>query len=145
MSSPEPSPPSGLVDDGWCFVCGKENPEGLGLDWSLDDAGKARARFLPARRHQGWQGVLHGGIIAALLDEAMAQCAKRTGRDAVTASLSIRYRKPAPIGATLIAEAWIAGERGRVLQFEALVRGEGNETCYATAQGTCVRLTPARE
>jgi uncharacterized protein (TIGR00369 family) len=143
MSSPEPPPLAGLVDDGWCFVCGKENPSGLGLDWTLDGTGRAHARFLPSRGHQGWQGVLHGGIIAALLDEAMAQCAKRTGRDAVTASLSIRYRAPAPIGATLVAEAWIVGERGRVLQLEARVRSEGNETCYASAEGACVRLACA--
>ena len=143
MSSPEQTPLSGLVDDDWCFACGRDNPTGLGLDWSLDGDGRARARFLSERRHQGWRGVLHGGFLAALLDEAMAQCAKRTGKAAVTASLSIRYLAPAPIGSAMIAEAWIVGERGRVLQFEALVRGEGNETCYATAQGTCVRLTPA--
>lgn len=143
MSSPEQSPLSSLVDDGWCFVCGKENPGGLGLDWSLDAEGRARARFRPDRCHQGWRGVLHGGIIAALLDEAMAQCAKRTGREAVTASLAIRYRAPAPIGVALVAEAWIVGERGRVLQCEAVVRDEGNETCFATAEGTCVRLASA--
>jgi uncharacterized protein (TIGR00369 family) len=143
MSSPERPPLSGLVDDGWCFVCGKENPDGLGLDWFIDAEGRARARFQPERRHQGWHGVLHGGIIAALLDEAMAQCAKRTGKEAVTASLSIRYRAPAPIGEPLVAEAWIVGERGRMLQCEALVRDEGNETCFATAEGTCMRLSPA--
>jgi uncharacterized protein (TIGR00369 family) len=140
VSSQERTPLRDLVDDDWCFVCGKENPNGLGIVWSLEEDGSARGRFRPERRHQGWRGVLHGGILAALLDEAMAQCAGLTGRPAVTASLAIRFRSPAPIDSNLIAEARIVAARGRLLQLEAAVRDGRTETCYASAEGTCMRL-----
>jgi uncharacterized protein (TIGR00369 family) len=145
MCPREQTPLRALVNDGWCFVCGKENPIGLGLVWTLDPDGAARARFRSERRHQGWRGVVHGGILAALLDEAMAQCAARTGKPAVTASLTIRYHTPAPIGGDLIAEAYVTEERGRLLQLQAAVRDSRNETCYANAQGTCVRPSQGSE
>ena len=130
------------IDDGWCFVCGKENPHGLCLEWTVGADGAARALFRPERRHQGWRGILHGGIVAALIDEAMAQCARVTGKPAMTASLEIRYRSAVPIGAELVAEARVVGERGRLLQLEGSVRDGRNETCYATARGTCMRVRP---
>jgi uncharacterized protein (TIGR00369 family) len=126
-------------DDGWCFVCGKENPIGLKTLWSLDADGAVRARFQPSRCHQGWIGVVHGGILAALLDEAMAQRMWREGKPAVTASLSIRYRKPAPTSGSLIAEARITSSRTSAFRLKAFVRGESGE-CYAEAEGTCVPL-----
>ena len=54
-----------------CFVCGKDNPIGLKLrfDW---DGKTARAEFTPTELYQGWQGVVHGGIIAVMLDEVAA-------------------------------------------------------------------------
>ena len=57
-----------------CFVCGPKNPVGLKVSFNWD--GKvARAEFTPNRSHQGWSGVVHGGIISCLLDEAMSWAA----------------------------------------------------------------------
>ena len=126
-------------NDGWCFVCGAENPIGLRTTWSLDEDGVVRTRFEPSREHQGWIGVVHGGILSALLDEAMAQRMGLEGRPVATASLTVRFRRPAPTTATLIVEARIKSERARVLQLKALVRSEAGE-CYAEADGTCVRI-----
>ena len=54
-----------------CFACGQDNPIGLKLKFSWD--GKtARAEFTPTELHQGWQGVLHGGIIYTLLKTLVA-------------------------------------------------------------------------
>lgn len=127
------------VDDGWCFVCGDNNPIGLKTDWSLQEDGSARALFQPSRAHQGWVGVLHGGILAALLDEAMAQCMGLAGRPSVTASLTIRYRRPAPTSGTLVAEARIVSQRRAATRLTAIVRSESGE-CYAEAEGTCVAI-----
>ena len=126
-------------DDGHCFVCGPENPHGLHTSWSLDPDGFARARFEPSRRHQGWLGIVHGGILAALLDEAMAQRMWLGGKPAVTASLSIRFRRPVPTTGCLIAEARIVSETVRAARLEAVVRDEEGEP-YVEAAGTCVRI-----
>ena len=129
---------NGLANDRWCFVCGPDNPAGLQIPWTLED-GVARGRFRPGRQHQGWRGIVHGGILAALLDEAMAQRVRMEGVHAVTASLQIRYRKPAPIETWLMTEGHLDAVRSRALQVRAAVLGEDG-TCYAEAEGTCVRL-----
>lgn len=129
-------------DDGWCYVCGPHNPNGLRLKWSLSQEGVALARFHPAREHQGWRDVVHGGILAALLDEAMAQWGVLNGRPTVTGAIEIRYRQPAPTDAPLLAEARMVADRGRVLRLEASVRNEGTGIVYASARGTCFRIWP---
>jgi uncharacterized protein (TIGR00369 family) len=127
-----------LSNDQWCFVCGSENPIGLHTVWCFEE-GVARARFQPQRCHQGWSGVVHGGILASLLDEAMAQRLRFAGIHAVTAGLSIRYRRPAPTSGVLAVEARIASERSRVVELAAWVRAEDG-ACLAEAEGMCVRM-----
>ncbi len=131
-------------DDGWCYVCGPHNPAGLRLKWSLDEDGAARARFRPDRTHQGWKGVLHGGIMAALLDEAMAQWARKNGTPTVTGMIEIRYRRPAPTDRPLLAEARLVSERGRALRMEASLKDETGGIVFADARGTCFRIWPQR-
>jgi acyl-coenzyme A thioesterase PaaI-like protein len=139
-SQDRPNPPV-LVDDGWCFVCGKENPQGLRMAWSLDSRGRAISRFRTTRLHQGWIGVVHGGILAAVLDEAMAQRLRLAGMRTLTAKLEVRYRRPTPIDVELLAEGWIESESAHGLRLRALVLDEEG-TCYADAAGTCVRIEP---
>jgi uncharacterized protein (TIGR00369 family) len=128
-----------LAEDDWCFVCGSRNPIGLRTSWVLDADGMARARFRPERAHQGWHGIVHGGILASLLDEAMAQRLRLAGIRGMTAELSVRYRKPVPIGALVIAEARIVSERSRSLRLEAFLRSE-EDVRYAQAEGVCIRM-----
>jgi uncharacterized protein (TIGR00369 family) len=127
-----------LSNDQWCFVCGSDNPVGLHTVWRFEE-GLARARFQPQRCHQGWSGVVHGGILASLLDEAMAQRLRFAGIHAVTAGLSIRYRKPVAIGGVFTIEARIVSERSRVVELASWVRAEDG-ACLAEAEGTCVRM-----
>ena len=127
-----------LTNDHWCFVCGQDNPSGLRLVWHHDADGQARTVFHAAREHQGWRGVVHGGILAAVLDEAMHQRLRFTGIRAVTANLSVRYRRPAPTEAPLVVEGELIAERSRLLTCLARVKAEDG-TLYAEAEGTCVR------
>jgi uncharacterized protein (TIGR00369 family) len=141
--SPADRPPAqALSEDGWCFVCGQDNPLGLRLKWTLDAEGKSATHFRASRHHQGWIGVVHGGILAAVLDEAMAQRLRLGGLQTVTARLDIRYRRPTPVDVPLIAEAWIESESAHGLHLKAVVRDEGG-TRFAEAVGTCVQINPA--
>jgi uncharacterized protein (TIGR00369 family) len=125
-----------LQDDRRCFACGPDNSEGMQLRFEYGD-GEAKAVFIPHERFAGWITILHGGIVATLLDEAMAHAAIAAGIRAVTGKLEIRFRKAAPMAATLIATGRLESRRGRVLLLSATVTGE-NGTLYAEGQGRFV-------
>lgn len=125
-----------LQDDRRCFACGPDNTHGMQLHFAYGD-GSARAIFTPQQRFAGWTTMVHGGIVATLLDEAMAHAAIAAGIRAVTGRLEVRFRKAAPIDQPLVAEGRVEGRRGRLLSLSATVSGEDG-TLYAEAQGRFV-------
>ena len=114
-----PQPDSGLRDDGWCFACGPHNPHGLHLtDFRLEDE-QYICHFTAQRHHQGWMGLVHGGIVATLLDEIMTRMLWEQGIDAVTGELTVRYRQPAATGELLTIRGWIKRKYGKLIATEA--------------------------
>lgn len=117
-----------------CFVCGRENPVGLFLDFYTTEPGQCRTEIVIPEEYEGYPGVVHGGIVAAILDETGGR-AHMTEPTVfmVTAQLNVRYRKPVPSG-TYLEAVGIAGERrGKVSQAHSEIRGENGEV-YAEAE-----------
>ena len=86
-----------LETGGYCFVCGKNNPNGLRLSFEIDKEKQIlKTTFVASPTYQGWDGIVHGGILCTLLDEAMANLVYELGYQAVTASIEIRFKKPPP-------------------------------------------------
>lgn len=77
-----------------CIVCGRDDGYGLGLHFSLRADGGVEAEFGCDSRFQGYQDILHGGIIATLLDGAMTHCLFAHGIIAMTAEMTVRFRHP---------------------------------------------------
>ncbi|MDD5127281.1 MAG: PaaI family thioesterase [Dehalococcoidales bacterium] len=118
--------------DGLCFGCGKKNTIGLKLDFQRDDGGVS-TQYTPDRLHQGWPGILHGGIIACLLDEAMSCAAHFTGADCLTARMEVEIKRPAPIDASYIITGTITRQTRKLIETEAsLTMADG--TLMATAR-----------
>lgn len=123
-----------------CFVCGRDNPCGLKMEFYLDDHNEVVAHFALANFYEGYPGMMHGGVIAAILDEVCGRAF--TGHEdefMVTSKLDIRYRKPVPIGQPLVAKAHQVSHNGRV----GIARGEildqeGN--LLAEAEGVYVKI-----
>lgn len=94
-----------------CFVCGRQNPVGLKLDFYNDtDAGQVRAEFTIPDEYQGYPGVVHGGIVAAILDEVSGRAVLLDGSDEnlmATLRLTIRYRRPTPTRIPLTGVGWV--------------------------------------
>ncbi len=86
-----------------CFVCADQqsNLSGLGLDFRADGLDKVQAQFNVQYCHQGYTGLLHGGIASTLLDGAMTHCLLQQNIPALTAELSVRYHQPIPLGSTV--------------------------------------------
>jgi uncharacterized protein (TIGR00369 family) len=115
-----------LKNSAQCFGCGKENEAGLQLDFEMRPDGRLETRFTPRPEHGGWEGVFHGGLMATLLDEAMMAYLYRTGTNAATAALEVRFREPVAIGEELVVTAWEEGRRGRLVQMASEARRGGN-------------------
>jgi uncharacterized protein (TIGR00369 family) len=130
------------IDDGHCFACGKRSAIGLHLTFATEADDSVRCELVLARPYQGWQGVAHGGIVAMLLDEAMAYAAAAGGRvRGMTASLAVRYRRRVPTGVPLVLTGKLIGRRSTVLSLEARIESESGEllasgTAQFVATGT---------
>jgi acyl-coenzyme A thioesterase PaaI-like protein len=99
----------------WCFACGKDNPIGLHLEFA-ETAESYTTTFTPRPEHQGYDGIMHGGLVSTLLDEVMARYIYAKGYNAVTARLDVRFKKPTPIGELLVVTAKITGKRGNMYE-----------------------------
>lgn len=100
-----------LEDNDLCFACGKNNPIGLKLTFSLVQ-GEAQGTFVPHQNHQGYQGMMHGGLVATLLDEVMAHYLRLKGNTGVTGRLEIRFRHSVPLVSFLKLRAGLKKEKG---------------------------------
>lgn len=115
-----------------CFICGVENPVGLHLHIYETEPGVVETTYTAPEHFQGYTGVLHGGIVAAILDEVSGRSqmgGPESPRFMFTGKLEVKYRRNVPIGRPLkiigkagrtrekIAEAWagIYDENGELL------------------------------
>ena len=118
----------------WCFACGPKNPFGLKLSFREQDD-TYLSEFTGQQQHQGYDGIMHGGIVSTLLDEIMARYLYAKGMNAVTARLEIRYNKPTPIGVPLLLKGRITKNKGRIYETEGTIElPDGTVTAQGTAK-----------
>ena len=123
-----------------CFVCGVNNPHGLNIEFFVQE-NEVRAKFKPDINKSGYKGVLHGGVVFAVLDEVMGWSPvfikKRMG---VSAEITIRFIKPVPIGVELIAIGRFTKDKKRIWETEGVLTDkDGN--IYSKAYGKYMPLT----
>ena len=124
-----------------CFACGARNPDGLRMVFRR--AGdRIVADFTPEPRHQGFPGLLHGGIVATLLDETLSRTGALRREWLMTGKLEIRYRRPAPIGVPMRVWGAIVGQRADAVQAAGALELEDG-TVVADARGTFLPLPDA--
>ncbi len=125
-----------------CLLCGTENPWSLGLAFEPDGAGGVHADVLPDTRLQGYDGMLHGGVAAALLDSAMTHCLFHSGVRAVTGELRVRYPHPVPMGHKLSLQAHVTEATPPLYRLKAELATEGEVRVWA--QATFCRVAEGR-
>ena len=114
--------------------------DGLNFDWTFEDE-HLEAEYVVPERYQGAPGIVHGGIVAALLDEACAQAARLAVTPAVTSRLEIRYLAPVPVEQPLRVTGEISDVRERRATAEATIRDESG-LMLAHARAECVEVRP---
>jgi uncharacterized protein (TIGR00369 family) len=121
-----------------CFVCGRDNPVGLKVRWENHaEAGEIRGELSVTEAFNGYPGIVHGGIVAALLDEAAARALLLEGgfEDLmVTAKLEVWYQRPTPTDAPLVVVGRLRRRGGTRAEAETEVRlADGTVTARAKA------------
>lgn len=106
-----------------CYICGRDNPVGLGMSFYDDGNAKVKSVITPADHFQGYPGVLHGGVAAAMLDEIVGRSvmAGDHHRFMMTVNMTVQYRKPAPTGVELSVIGEVIKFKGRIAKAQGKI------------------------
>ena len=107
-----------MEDTGNCFACGQNNPIGMKLDFKII-SNQYIAKTTVNKNYQSFGGVVHGGIISTMLDEAMGGYLFRIGEPAFTGKLEVRYRKPTPVGMPITIRGWVENRKRNVVEMKS--------------------------
>ena len=129
-----------LEDDAMCFCCGVENPIGLKLKFEDAPDGRMRTVWTPRREHQGFKDIVHGGLVATVLDEVMVRLLYLRGIPAVTAGMETKLLRPLRWGKEYRFEGWIVQEREREVVTEAEAHEVNSGERVAWGKATCMRV-----
>ncbi|MBI2773958.1 MAG: PaaI family thioesterase [Chloroflexi bacterium] len=133
----------GVDFEHWCFACGHLNPAGMHLDFDVS-RDRAETTYVGQQKHQGYDGTLHGGVVAALLDETMGWAIFHQGIWGVTAKLDVTYRRPVPVGEDLRVTGQVVRDRGRAIELHGTVARASDDEILAEADGLFLRMPEAR-
>ena len=128
-----------LEDNAQCYVCGTKNPQGFHLDFSHPEKGRLLAQTAFRPEHQGFKNIVHGGMVAMLLDEMMVNLGWVEGISCVTAELNVRFKKAVRVGDRVFFEGRIERETPRAVYASSMARNAKGEL-LATATATCLRI-----
>lgn len=124
-----------MEEENYCFVCSKNNPKGIHLDIRYDSANEAVASFALDREYEGYPGIIHGGVIAAILDDVMSNIEFRKGYIAYTVELNIRYMKKCFVKEPLIARGVVKYFSHKIIKTEGeIVDSSGDIKVKASAK-----------
>jgi uncharacterized protein (TIGR00369 family) len=127
-----------------CFGCGGANENGMKLAFEADlQTRRVTGRFRIGSAFQGSMGILHGGIIAVLLDEAMGKLCRLNDVRAVTAELNVEYLRPIHVDQEIVVEAFEQNREGRQMYHQGEIK-DADGKVLARGRGRFVVIDPAR-
>jgi acyl-coenzyme A thioesterase PaaI-like protein len=118
----------------FCFACSGSNPMGLALRYNVAPDGSVSASFIGNCALESYPGILHGGLVATLLDGAMTNCLFAQSIRAMTAELQVRYRDPVLSAEELQVRAWLDSTRHGIYKLSAEITQGGNLKARAQAK-----------
>jgi acyl-coenzyme A thioesterase PaaI-like protein len=147
IASDESERPLHACGQSSCFACGPDNPRGLQIRFEREGSGEIIATWVPAPTWVGFRGIVHGGVVSTVLDEAMSKAVAGTGTEALTVELRVRFRHHVTPGGTFLVRGWIVSRNSRMTRTEAvLVATDGTEHAHAWATFLpCINRSPTIE
>ena len=89
------------------------------LQFHVNGHGSVIADWTPSNIWEGYQGVIHRGIVSTVLDEAMSKAVAAAAQPALTCHLEVRLRRPVAPGESLVVRGWVVKKRKRYIRVEA--------------------------
>ena len=126
-----------------CFGCGEANESGLRLEFLLAPDGSVVSLPTVSETFEGHPGILHGGIIATLLDEAMSKAVRARGRPSMTFHMEVEFLRPVPSRTQLRLEGRVVRSDARRHSTEAKIVDSGG-VVLAQATGIFVEIRADR-
>ena len=127
--------------DGRCFGCGPLNEEGLQMTF-LAEGDVSVTEFEVPARYQSWKGVVHGGMVALMLDEAVGWAAWHNGHPGVTGKLEVRYRLPLKVGERVRLTGRVDNVRRTLVYAVAKIERISDGAIVAEATATLMEASP---
>ena len=121
--------------DGHCFGCGPLNMDGLRLTFVPGPNGSV-AEFEVPERFQSWAGMVHGGVVALMLDEAVGWAAWHAGHPGVTGRLQVSYRRPLKLGEPVRVVGKVENIRRTLVYASAVIENRDDSSRIADATAT---------
>ncbi len=127
-------------DDNYCIACGKNNPIGMKLVFNVD-GDTLWTKYSFPREFQGYKQIVHGGMIALLLDEIMVNLPLRKDKiPAVSYEISVKLRKPLKINESVTARAYYLEFDKRKMTVKGEVIRDSDNEVIATGEAKCLRV-----
>lgn len=117
-----------------CLFCGQLNPRSLGLTFDPQTDGSVLTRYLAPNELQGYAGIVHGGVVAGLLDSAMTNCLFHHGVRALTGDLHVRYVRSVPCCQPIDVRAWVVSSKPPLHVLRSEIRIDGTLMAWAEAK-----------
>lgn len=126
-----------------CFGCSPDNPIGLKMVFE-HDRDVSRSHFTPGPEHQSWNDVVHGGLLATMMDEAMGKWLWEHGITAMTAEMTIRYSAVVSVGVPLTIEGFMISQKRKLIEMGAnIILPDGSVAVKAKAK--FLEVTPVAQ
>ena len=127
--------------DDYCFACGRQNPKGIGMQVHyLQESETAESLLVLPREYQGWQEVIHGGILATLLDEIMMHAVWHFAGPGLTLGLEVQFRQPLAPGEPVLVRGQLTESKGSRLKARGEIIRQADHRLIANSQGRFLLL-----
>ena len=122
-----------------CFACAPGNQNGLGLVFCVDAEGVTHATWQPTPAFQSYDGRIHGGILATLMDASMVHALFARGIAGVTAEMTVRYLAPVILGSAVEVTTRLETQKHNLFRLFAEVHQNGALCAKAHAKFMAMR------
>ena len=123
-----------------CIVCGPDHPHGLHVVYTVAPDGGVSGSWTPTADWEGFRAIIHGGIVSAVLDDAMSKSVAVLQCEALTGELRVRFRRHVAPGEKLQIREWVAARGKRLVETEATLTDlDGVERTHAWASFLTLR------